>query len=608
MLTPYSLLPTPYSLFPDTCNVYVIRSGDEAVLVDFGSGAVLDELSAQGIRVTDVLLTHHHRDQAQGLARAVESGARIWVPHTEQDLFHSVDAHWQAREVFNNYNTREDRFSLLDPVPVAGTLCDYATYTFGDHTFTVIPAPGHTPGSVTLLAELGGQRIAFTGDLIAAPGKVWSLAATQWTYNGAEGVAASVASLLDVKERHPDVLCPAHGNPMPNPQSAIDLLVERLWRLLRARDQNPRLFLLREQPYVALTPHLLWNRTSVANSYVLLSDSGKALLLDFGYDFVTGMPAGSDRASRRPWLYTLPALKQQFGVTKVDVVIPTHYHDDHVAGCTLLRDVEGASVWAAETFADILERPADYDLPCLWYDPIPVDRRLPLEQAIAWEEYTLTLHPLPGHTRYAVAIAVEVDGKRALATGDQFQGDGGLEWNYVYQNRFTVDDYRATAALYRRLAPDLLLSGHWTPQWTTPDYFAQVETRGELLAQLHRALLPLEDVDFGDSGFLARITPYQATIQSGLTTSFTVEVRNPLPQTAPVVVRPIVPQGWHLAEPEILLSLAAHETGAAAFHITPPANVTARRARIAVDITVNDRPFGQQAETLVTVRGVGSKE
>jgi len=602
------LIPDTLYRFQDTCNVYVVCYGSDAALVDFGSGAVLDELSAQGLRVTDVLLTHHHRDQAQGLARAVEIGARIWVPHTEQDLFHSVDAHWQAREVFNNYNTREDRFSLLEPVPVAGTLRDYATYTFGDHTFTVIPTPGHTTGSVTLLAELGGQRVAFTGDLIAAPGKVWSLAATQWTYNGAEGVAASVASLLDVKERHPDVICPTHGDPMPNPQPAIDLLVERLWRLLRARDQNPRLFLLREQPYVQLTPHLLWNRTSVANSYALLSDSGKALLIDFGYDFVTGLPAGSDRASRRPWLYTLPALKQQFGVTAIDVVIPTHYHDDHVAGCNLLRDVEGASVWAAETFAGILERPADYDLPCLWYDPIPVDRRLPLVRPILWEEHTLTLYPLPGHTRYAVAVAVEVDGKRALATGDQFQGDAGLEWNYVYQNRFAIDDYRATATLYRRLAPDLLLSGHWTPQWTTPDYFAQVEARGELLAQLHRDLLPLDDVDFGDSGFLARITPYQATVEGGFAATFTVEVRNPLPQAASVIVRPAVPQGWRVAEPEITLAVAAHETGTAAFHITPPANSAVRRARIAVDITVNDRPFGQQAEALVTVQGVGSRE
>ena len=43
-------------LFKDTCNVYVVKSGDEAVLIDFGSGRVMDYLSDIGVRkVTWVL-------------------------------------------------------------------------------------------------------------------------------------------------------------------------------------------------------------------------------------------------------------------------------------------------------------------------------------------------------------------------------------------------------------------------------------------------------------------------------------------------------------------------------------------------------------------------
>src|SRR5919201_5497223 len=74
-------------LYRDTCNVYVLRAGARAILIDFGSGDVLDELPALGVaRVTDLLVTHHHRDQLQGLGRAVEAGIRIWVPLVEQDL------------------------------------------------------------------------------------------------------------------------------------------------------------------------------------------------------------------------------------------------------------------------------------------------------------------------------------------------------------------------------------------------------------------------------------------------------------------------------------------------------------------------------------------
>src|SRR5262249_12928624 len=35
--------------FDDTCTVYVIRDGSRAVLIDFGSGKILDHLSALGI-------------------------------------------------------------------------------------------------------------------------------------------------------------------------------------------------------------------------------------------------------------------------------------------------------------------------------------------------------------------------------------------------------------------------------------------------------------------------------------------------------------------------------------------------------------------------------
>ena len=595
-------------IFRDTCNVYVLSSGREAVLIDFGSGDVLDHLAAIGVeRVTDVLMTHHHRDQGQGLARAVQAGIRIWAPHTEQDLFHSVDAHWQAREVFNNYNVRQDRFSLLESVPVTGTLLDYETRLFGAHSITVIPTPGHTTGSVSFLIELNGQRILFSGDLIYGPGKVVSLAATQWTYNGAEGVAAGIASLLDLQDHQIDWLLPSHGDPIDHPKEAIASLVERFWELLQRRKQNPRLFELREKPYQQVlpsgeasnggTPHLLMHRASMANMYVLLSESGKALFIDFGYDFVTGIAAGSDRASRRPWLYTLPALKEQFGVRKIDVVLPTHYHDDHVAGCNVLRRVEGTQVWAAENFADILEHPARFDLPCLWYDPIPVDRHLPLGQPISWEEYTLTLHPLPGHTRYAVAVEFEVDGLRVLATGDQYQGDDGLAWNYVYQNRYAIGDYVATAKLYQRLQPDLILSGHWQPLRVTPEYLQKIAADADALHRLHRELLP-ERPDLGAEGFLARISPYQVTVPAGETISFVLEIRNPFPRVEEAVLRVVAPQGWEVEPAEQRLQIEGVQQ--LTFTVTPTGPAV-RRARVAVDVTIASQRFGQQAEALVTL-------
>ncbi|HEU4572454.1 MAG TPA: MBL fold metallo-hydrolase, partial [Candidatus Limnocylindrales bacterium] len=448
--------------FPDAANAYLIRSGSEAILVDIGAGDVLDHLAEVGVeRVTDVLMTHHHRDGAQGLARAAAAGVRIWVPPTERDLFDRVDEHWQMRPLENIYDLRQDRFSLLESVPVAGVVPVYRTQRFGPFDVLTLPTPGHTPGSVSYVVEVGGRRLAFTGDLVAAPGKIWSLAATQWTYTGIEGIGATILSALYVLDREPDLLLPAHGDPIEDPRAAVDLLNGRLQELIDLRTPEWRLAALRDRPYLELSRHLLLNRTAVANSYVLLSDSGNALVIDFGYDFTTGLPAGFDRSSRAPWLETVPALKRLHGVDRVEVALPTHYHDDHVAGFNLLRDVEGTEVWSPENMTAIFREPNRFDLPCLWYDPIGVDREVPFERPIRWHEYEITLHELPGHTLYAVAIEVEVDGRKVLATGDQqngawVPGERQEILNYQYRNGFRIDDFERSAALYRRVAPDLL--------------------------------------------------------------------------------------------------------------------------------------------------------
>lgn len=588
--------------FTDTCNVYALLNQEAAVLIDFGSGEVLGQLAdLDGRRVTDVLMTHHHRDQGQGLKLANQAGIRVWVPHTEQELFCGVEAHWQSRELRNNYNVRQDRFSLLNSVAIQGTLHDYARVEIGGRFFEVIPTPGHTTGSISLLTEIDGLKVAFTGDLIAAPGKVWSLAATQWTYNGAEGIAATIASLIDLKRRCPDMLLPSHGEPILEPGPAIDLLVERLTQMLTAREQYAWLFPNLKQPYEMITPHLFRNRTSVATSYVLRSDSGKALLIDYGYDFMTGMPAGSDRASRRPWLYTLDYLKRHYGVQQIDAAIATHYHDDHVAGFNLLREVEGAQIWAAENYANILQRPSRYNLPCLWYDPIPVDRVLPLCQPVAWQEYELTLYPLPGHTRYAVAIAFQVDGYQALATGDQYQDDGGYRWNYVYQNHFGIEDYRRSAELYRELHPELILSGHWQPMWVKPGHFERLITGAQKLERLHRELLPLQEVGPGGEGADIRFEPYQTAGCPGEILEFDLWVHNPFEQFKAAHLALVVPQGWSAVPEEASLSLKAGMEQVLQFRVQIPAGQPGGNYRLAVDVTLDERRLGQQAEALVNV-------
>jgi glyoxylase-like metal-dependent hydrolase (beta-lactamase superfamily II) len=599
-------------LLADTCNVYLVRDGQRGVLIDFGSGAVLDELDATGIeRLSHVLVTHHHRDQVQGLARAVEAGIEIWVPPVEQDLIADVDDHWQARRIDNDYNFRQDRFSLLESVPITGCVTEYRTMRLGTVEVLPLPTPGHTIGSVSYLATIDGRRVAFTGDLIYAPGKVWSLAATMWSLGEMSGVAASIMSLHALRQHAPDLLLPSHGEPIPDAIAAIDRTITELQRMSEFRGSIAYFGKWLEKPYHALSPHLLQNMTSHSYSYAVISETGKALLLDFGYDAMPGLGSGIDRAARRPWLFTLAHLKQRWGVTSIDAVIPTHYHDDHVAGFNLLREVEGTQVWTPDHFADVLERPTRYDLPCLWYDPIAVDRRLPTGGTIRWEEYEIGIHELPGHTAFAAAIAFTVDGTRVVATGDQEDKRWARDvtheappierLNHLYPGRVEPDDFVKSAALYARLDPQLMISGHWRPRWIEPDYLEMLADRGALFEELHRTLLPLEEVDLGLEGFAARIEPYRSEVLLGQTLEFDVWVRNPFPQSRETRVELVVPDEWDVQPERHCVPLEARSSSTLRFAVRVGGEPK-RRIRVAADVSFGDRRLGQHAEALVTVR------
>jgi glyoxylase-like metal-dependent hydrolase (beta-lactamase superfamily II) len=577
--------------FRDTCNVYVLRSGREAVLVDFGSGDVLDHLDGLGVdRVTDVLVTHHHRDQVQGLARAVEAGARVWVPPVERGFFDGADDRWRRRQVANDYDLREDRFALLESVPVAGDVAEYRHARYGAFEVYTLPTPGHTLGSVSYVVEVDGRRLAFSGDLVHGVGKVWSLAATQWTYSGVEGWAATVISCSELARREPDLLLPSHGEPIGDPRGALARVATRLQELMDLRLTIPWNIEERlRQPFDAVTPHLLRNRTMFANNYVLLSETGGALLIDFGYDNAT-TASSTEREARRTLLWSLDGLRREHGVERIEAAVVTHYHDDHVAGLNLLREIEGAEVWAPANVAPILEEPSRYDLPCLWFDPIPVDRALPLETPVRWHEYEVTAYALPGHTRYAAALGFEVDGTRVLATGDQQTNDDDRAvLNYQYRNRFAPDDFVRSAELYRRLRPDVIVSGHWLPQEVTDEYLDRLLADGLRTAELQRELLP-ED-GFGTEGFGARIEPYRAR---GPEIDFDVSVRNPFGRDAAAAVTLVVPKGWTVQPAGHEIELGGHREATVRFHVT-----AAGSGRVAADLTVDGTRFGQQAEAIV---------
>jgi glyoxylase-like metal-dependent hydrolase (beta-lactamase superfamily II) len=327
-----------------------------------------------------------------------------------------------------------------------------------------------------------------------------------------------------------------------------------------------------------------------ANSYVVLSESGSALVLDFGYDLTT-TATSTERQARRTLMWSIEALKRDYGVERVEVAIPTHFHDDHVAGLNLLRELEGAAIWVPENVAPILAEPTRYDLPCLWFDPIAADRVLALGGTVRWHEHELTVHGLPGHTRFAAAVELEVDGTRVLATGDHHAETAERPvLNFQYRNRFDPEDFVRGAELYRRLRPDLVISGHWQPRAVDDRYLDDLERDARRLAELHRELLP--EQGFGTDGFGARIEPYRAP--AGAPVAFDVIVRNPFDREEHATVRLSVPPEWTVEPTEREATLDAKAETAVTFSVVPTGP-----GRLAADLTVGGTRFGEQAEAVV---------
>lgn len=83
-----------------------------------------------------------------------------------------------------------------------------------------------------------------------------------------------------------------------------------------------------------------------------------------------------DRIVKRPKLLCVDSHSTHIGIDRIDVVLLSHFHDDHVIGVPMLQRLYATQCWAAESFADLVEDPAAHGFPCTSPVPIKVDRRI----------------------------------------------------------------------------------------------------------------------------------------------------------------------------------------------------------------------------------------
>lgn len=598
-------------VFEDTCNVYVIRDGASCVLIDFGSGKILDHLTAMGISKVDwILHTHHHRDQCQGDWKAMERGVPIAVPQHERHLFADAQNFWRNRRVFHLYYVRNDFNTITENIRVARTLADYSTFRWNKTDFFVLPTPGHTLGAITLLAVVDGKKVAFSGDLMYAPGKIQNLYDTQVNYGGSEGIDLGIFSLAQLREQKPEILCPSHGRPLPDPDAGIRQTIDRLTEYFRFQAGEPT---LANRPY-AVSPHLVAHYQTTSSFYAIISDSGKAMFIDYGS--ASGVFFGNfERATAttdriRFVEHSIDELKRNFGLKSIDVAMPSHMHDDHLNGFPHLIRKYGTKIWCYENMVDIFQSPRGYNLGCILGEPFKVSRAFRNGEKFRWEEFEFEVAHNPGHTEYQMALYVTIDGNRVAFTGDAFflpsaRNDGTLRHNLIFRNHVENDSHLKSIRSLIDHEPNLICPGHGRPYPVDRAILEATEKKLRRQQQFFFDLLPEGETNFGLDPSWVSIYPYQILAARGQRQKLEVRVQNYKPSPVKMEIALVAPAEWTI-EPDVLkFEAPANSITSRPFEIMVPKDWSAPGPRfaIAADVIRDGKYLGQITEAVVEMRG-----
>lgn len=214
--------PSPFT-FKGT-NTYVVGRGDVAV-IDPGPD---DELHAQtlqdalaGERITDIILTHTHRDHCDGLVHLkAETGARTWGFGPITTGRGSANESPSGSDFVNQAFVPDEILSERDRIEG------------GNWSLEAIHTPGHAPDHLcfALSADESGTGtpddgpVLFSGDHVMG----WSTTVVAPPEGNMGDYIRSLEKLL---EREETLYLPGHGGRVPNAKRVVKAyLVHRMWR------------------------------------------------------------------------------------------------------------------------------------------------------------------------------------------------------------------------------------------------------------------------------------------------------------------------------------------------------------------------------------------
>ncbi len=492
-------------------NSYLVVTAYGSILIDPAADLTPQRIAECGARLPSaILLTHVQAEHADGGANF--PGIPVWVPEGDTYLCEGIDAYlrrlgtweppwdWEGRGNYQGHMA-----GAANERPVRHSFTPAGAVKEGDAIcgLRALATPGHGKHAVSYLLDTPDGVVAFCGDLVCgADGRLWNWFDCEWDYGCQGGQKALLASARRLLAAEPATLCPAHGDVITAPAACLTALARKLEVILEPPPSScaaPVNFPDIDSPapgFRMISPHLHQWRTG--NLAVLLSDTGAALCVDDG--LCNWLPLPERAEAHRA---TVERFKKALNISKVEIVVPTHYHGDHTENIPELVEMEGAEVVSLDLVAEPMEHPERFNLTCLlpWYgaahEVVKVDRRVADGFRLRWHEYELEIFQLGGQTAHHAGVATTVDGQRVVFTGDScFPNAEGCEpvicWNDA--EPFSKGYAFAVERLLAR-APDLLVSAHGLAQRDPLPYLLRKRDAWRAMRPVYESLSARRSLD-----------------------------------------------------------------------------------------------------------------
>ncbi|MEN8230656.1 MAG: MBL fold metallo-hydrolase [Bacteroidota bacterium] len=606
-----------------TQSVTVLKGDVNGVVIQKNNKTVViyGDPQDSAIKPENLLLTHCRRDLLWAAESMTENGTKTYVPAAELDLFTKTDSFWNnfTHARFEDYDQQSSKYPAK-PMDVTGTLQGGDIFKWQDLEFHVINTPGYTRGAISYICQIDGKKIAFTGDLIYGDGQLFDLYSLQdkipeleiWGYHGfASRMADLIKSLQVLKSQKPDIIVPARGPVIHDPESAMDKLTDRLQRLygnylsttaFRWYTGIEKQIALAERVQLdsAAVDWIPMATTSddypswlqhVNNTVLIKSESGSSFLID----------CGEQDTYRR-----FRDHKGDLSQLDIDGIFITHYHNDHTAFIPALIEKHQCPVYVTEELEDILRSPEAYRMPAMTGKPIHNIRVVPDRHTMQWNEFSFTFYNYPGQTIYHNALLVETKKDKVFFIGDSFSPSGVDD--YCIQNRNIMEEgqgYYYCMDLLRTMPGDIwLVNQHIHKLFRfSPEQLDVMETKLKEREMILAELSPWEDINYIIDERWARFYPYGSVVKQGEEHEFSIIVKNHQHEACTYRVKPNVGStGLSVSPIYQEITLPAKKEGRVTFSLSAPLPSDTGLHVITADLIYNDKHLHEWCEGIIQLK------